>query len=88
MFDETGNKELVSAFVLNYIGRALVELTEAMQEKYGKRPLVCAGGVMCNSIIKKMLSERFDVSFAEPSMSADNAVGIAALTLRAYISEK
>ena len=43
---------------------------------------------MCNGIIKKMLSEKYDVCFAEPSMSADNAVGIAALTLRAYKSEK
>ena len=88
LYDETKNQELVSAFVLDYIGRALIDLTLAMQEKYGAQPLVCAGGVMCNSIIKNMLSEKFTVSFAEPAMSADNAVGIAALTLRAYLSEK
>ena len=88
LYDETKNKELVSAFVLDYIGRALIEITDAMREKFGDKPLVCAGGVMCNSIIKNMLSEKYEVSFAEPSMSADNAVGIAALTLRAYLSEK
>ena len=88
LYGETKNTELVSAFVLDYIGRALVELTDAMREQFGDRPLVCAGGVMCNSIIKNMLSEKYEVSFAEPSMSADNAVGIAALTLRAYLSEK
>ena len=42
---------------------------------------------MCNSIIKEMLASRYDVCFAEPAMSADNAVGVAALTLRAYKSE-
>lgn len=88
LYDETNNKELVAAFVLDYIGRALVELTDAMVAKYGDKPLACAGGVMCNSIIKKMLSEKHKVFFAEPQMSADNAVGIAALTLRAYLSEK
>ena len=85
LYDDTKNKELVSAFVLDYLGRAFVELTDAMRETYGDMPLVCAGGVMCNSIIKKMISERFDTSFAEPAMSADNAVGIAALTLRSYL---
>ena len=41
-------------------------------------------GVMCNSIIKNVLSKRYEVYFAEPAMSADNAVGIAALALRAF----
>ena len=43
---------------------------------------------MLVAILKKMLSEKHKVFFAEPQMSADNAVGIAALTLRAYLSEK
>ena len=30
---------------------------------------------------------KYDVCFAEPAMSADNAVGIASLTLRAYKTE-
>jgi tRNA A37 threonylcarbamoyltransferase TsaD len=47
-------------------------------------PFVFVGGVMCNSIIKARLAERFDGIFAEPAMSADNAVGVAALTLRAW----
>ena len=50
--------------------------------------MVFAGGVMSNGIIKKMLAEGREAYFAEPAMSADNAVGIAALALRAYKSEK
>ncbi len=47
-------------------------------------PFVFAGGVMSNSIIKKMLSERLDAYFAEPALSADNAVGIARLALKTH----
>ncbi len=88
LFESTADKELTAAFVFDYIGRALVMLAEAYEERYGKTGFVFAGGVMCNSIIKSMLSERFDSSFADPPMSADNAVGIAALALRRYNSEK
>jgi N6-L-threonylcarbamoyladenine synthase len=84
LYDETKDERLVCAFVLDYIGRALCEVAEEMVNKYGERKLVCAGGVMCNSIIKKMISERFDARFAVPAMSADNAVGVAALTARAH----
>ena len=41
-----------------------------------------------NTIIRKRLSSDFDVVFSEPSFSADNAVGIAALARRAYYLEK
>lgn len=84
LYDETKDERLVCAFILDYLGRALCEVTEEMVNQYGEHKLVCAGGVMCNSIIKKMISERFDAYFAVPAMSADNAVGIAALTKRAH----
>lgn len=74
----------VAAFVFDFIGRAISKLISDYFSIYGETTVVCAGGVMCNSIIKKMLAERFDVCFAEPMMSADNAVGTAALALEAY----
>jgi N6-L-threonylcarbamoyladenine synthase len=88
MYDDTGDKGLVSRFVFDYIGRVLVSLSEAYEEQYGKSSFVYAGGVMSNSIIKNMLAERFSANFAEPRMSSDNAVGIAELTRRAYMKEK
>lgn len=82
MYDTSSDKAEVSAFVLNYIGRAVSEMCAAFREKHKDLPLVMAGGVMSNSIIRKMLSERFEgICFAEPALSADNAVGIAALAL-------
>ena len=73
--------------MFDYIEKAIIAMSDAYEETFGKTTFVYAGGVMSNSIIKKSLSERFCAYFAEPSMSQDNAVGIAALTLRAYKSE-
>ena len=82
MFDATGNKELTSAFVLDYIASALELLADKYKEINGETNYLFAGGVMSNSIIKQRLNEKFSASFAEPAFSADNAVGIAALALR------
>ncbi len=84
LFDKTANKELVSAFVLDYISSALLLLTESYINIFGETEVLFAGGVMSNSIIKSHLSKRFKASFAEPAMSADNAVGIAALAQKNF----
>lgn len=88
LYEETKDASLTGAFVFDYIGRAVSTMIDAYREAYGDGKIVCAGGVMCNGIIKKMLSSKYDVCFAEPSMSADNAVGVAVLTLKAFESEK
>ena len=87
LYRETEDKPLVSAFVLDFIGRSIIAMSEAYEKEFGKSTFVYAGGVMCNSIIRKMLSERFDAVFADPSLSSDNAVGIAELTRRAFLKE-
>ena len=84
LYADTTDKKLTAAFVLDYIKNALIMLAESYETAYGKVPFVFAGGVMCNSIIRNALKERFDASFAIPQMSADNAVGIAALTVREH----
>ncbi len=82
LFEETGSKELTAGFVLEYIGNSICEICDNYINENGDTPIVFAGGVMCNSLIKSKLSSRFEAYFAEPMMSADNAVGIAALTLK------
>ena len=49
-------------------------------------PIIYAGGVMSNTLIKKYLADRFPAHFAEPALSSDNAVGIAHLARRAYLT--
>ena len=88
LYSDTGDVSLTAAFVFDHIGRSISAILDAYLEKYGNSKVVCAGGVMCNSIIKNMLARSYNVCFAEAAMSADNAVGIAALTVKAYNSEK
>lgn len=88
LYDTTGDKELTAAFVFDYVGKALLLLAESYEQTHDEPRFLFAGGVMCNIIIKNKLLTRFNAAFAAPLLSADNAVGIAALAHRAYNSEK
>lgn len=74
------DKREVARFCLASIEAALVSMTETLFQEYGTLPLVYAGGVMSNTILKDHLSARFGGAFAAPVFSADNAAGIAVLT--------
>lgn len=87
LYSECGDKAAVSSFVFDSVGKSLVALTDSYFEKFGECDLLFAGGVMSNGIIKKMISDKYSASFAAPSLSADNAVGVAYLAYRRYISE-
>ena len=84
LYEESGDKALTSAFVLDYIEKSLELLAESYIEKYGETDFLFAGGVMSNSIIREKLKSKFNAYFAEPAFSADNAVGIAELARRSY----
>lgn len=64
-------------FCLKYIEAALSEMTNQALKKCGNLPIVFAGGVMSNAIIKNTLAARYGAYFAEPCFSSDNAAGIA-----------
>lgn len=82
LYDGGASKETVAAFVIDFISRTLIKLSEDLREEYPEIPIVYAGGVMSCSLIKEKLS-RFG-SFALPAFSADNAAGIALLAGRAH----
>ena len=88
LYSKTNDKPATAAFVFNYIGESVIAVCEAFIKAYGDLPIVFAGGVMCNTIIKSMLEKRFNSFFASPMLSADNAVGIAELTRLSYINSK
>ncbi len=85
LYEETNDKALTAAFVLDYVQKGISALAEAYLEKYGDTEFLFAGGVMSNSIIREKLNSKFNAHFAEPAFSADNAVGIAELARRSYI---
>lgn len=79
MLDKGASRAQVALFCLKSVEAALVAMTAALQKRYGELPLIYAGGVMSNSILKQTLSTTFGGSFAPPAFSADNAAGIATL---------
>lgn len=83
LWSETGDRALVSAYVLRFCAKTLVALTEQLDARYPSLPIVYAGGVMSNRYLRSVLEERSETYFAEPAFSADNAAGIALLARRA-----
>lgn len=82
LFNETGDKARVAKFVLTAVSKSLEKITLNIFEKYGKLPVIYAGGVMSCSLIKNNLSKYGE--FAMPAFSADNAAGCAVLTQMEY----
>ena len=72
-------KENVARYCLDFICKTLEKMTEYSVREYGNLPLVFAGGVMSNSIIREKIQSRFGASFAKPEFSCDNAAGVAIL---------
>ncbi len=88
IYNETKSAGAVASFVFDYISRALIGMAEKFISVYGEMPLVFAGGVMSNSIIKNNIRQRFDAHFADPQLSADNAVGIALLAMDSFLNNQ
>ena len=81
MLESGESREKIAAYCLCFIKETIASMCEDLLQKYGELPLVFAGGVMSNSIIRSELQKRFLNSFfAEPIYSADNAAGTAVLT--------
>lgn len=72
--------EDVAKFCIQYICAALDAMTAYVIEKYGDLPIVFSGGVMSNSYIRSVLSEKYGAYFATSEFSSDNAAGIALLS--------
>ena len=85
MLDNGEGKEDTAKFCLEYIHSAIKNMTIYAQKKFGETPVVFAGGVMSNTIIRKKLENDFEAYFAEPDFSCDNAAGTA---VYAAIKEK
>lgn len=82
---ENGEKpEDIALFCLKSVEASLCGMTDATLSEYGKLPLVYAGGVMSNCIIRNTIENKYGGIFAKPEFSSDNAAGIAVLAAEAY----
>lgn len=67
----------IARFVLSSVSAALQGMVQAVFAEYGKLPLLFAGGVMSNTILRQDLETAFGGVFAAPALSCDNAAGVA-----------
>lgn len=77
MLADGDEKADIAAFCIQFIYKSIHDMTVNAFEKYGDMPIVYAGGVMSDSIIRNKLDVDFNGYFAEPALSSDNAVGVA-----------
>ena len=82
LYAETKDKSLVSAYVLDFVGKTLTRLTKDIREAHPGVPVLYAGGVMSNKILQNTLSAFENTYYATPEFSADNAAGVAILAQR------
>ena len=80
---KTAEPKQMARFALETVANAVIKATEQAREQY-HCPILCAGGVMASQIIRARMNKRFggEVSFAEPTLSGDNAVGVAVLAAK------
>ncbi len=66
----------IAYFTLDFVAKNVISLAKAAREKYPSLPVIFAGGVMRNKIIRAKIQEKIDnIYFASEELSSDNAVG-------------
>lgn len=75
-------KASIARSVLHAISVSLSKAFDALFSAHGEKPLLLAGGVASNQLLRAELSAHFGekVLFSDPHYATDNAVGIAYLT--------
>ncbi len=81
-------KSDIARFVFESIAASLEKCALTLRETYKNAPLLFAGGVMGNTIIRQRLSSLEDVYFASGELSSDNACGTALLAYDKFTKER
>lgn len=77
--DEGASPEDAARYCLEFVSATLEKAAEYAVKKFGELPIICAGGVMSDSIIAERLKRKFGAKFAAPEFARDNAAGVAVL---------
>lgn len=78
MLDDGESPENIAEYCLDFIAETIISMTAVAIRIYGNLPLVFAGGVMSDAIIRRKIISRFGKAFfAKPEFSCDNAAGVA-----------
>lgn len=79
LYKDSASRELAAATVFDHVEKTVSKMCDMALSKYGDMPILFAGGVMSNKLMRAEFQKKFDAAFAEPEFSADNASGIALL---------
>ncbi len=82
MAENNEDKPLIAMTCLTFIGQTLDKMCGNIIEQYGSMPILFAGGVMSNTIIRERLAAHYPCLFASVELSSDNACGTAILAAR------
>ena len=88
--EKQGEKpENIARYCLDFIAETIIAMTDSAIEKYGRYPLVLAGGVMSDKLIRDRIVSLYpDAAFAAPEFSCDNASGVAIYGYLKQMGEK
>lgn len=75
----------IAKYCLAFVTETIRSMTEHCINEYGSLPVLYAGGVMSDTLIRESLSREFGAYFAAPEFSCDNAAGTAILS---YLKDK
>lgn len=85
MFNDGEDYADIAKFVISSVVNAVDLMLEKIILEYGNLPVVFSGGVSSNSILQKIIKEKYGAYFAKPEFSCDNATGTA---IFAYLKSK
>ena len=85
MAENNTDKSEIALTCLMFVEKTLEQMCGNILQKYGGIPVLFAGGVMSDTIIRDALYERFGCIFASAELSSDNAAGTAILGARKHI---
>ena len=79
----------IAYFTLDFVAKNVIALAENARAEAPSLPIIFAGGVMRNKIIREKITSKLkNVFFADVELSSDNAVGTAYLGLEKLMGGK
>ena len=79
LIEEGKSPEYIAKYALTYVQAAVYGMCRCIREDHPDLPIVFAGGVMSNSLIREYICAHIDCLFSKPEFSSDNACGVAVL---------
>ena len=77
MIEKGCEKEDAAKFVMDYISKTVLDMTDRIIEEYGVMPVVFSGGVSGSEILRKTMKSKYSCYFPEKEYGCDNASGVA-----------